>query len=697
MPVPGEVTYLFEYLEALTTIRVHEGWRNSAASGEAEALDYVAEVLEGFSYLESLGLELERQSFPVFAATELRESSLYLTVGGRETEVPADAARGHRHDIAQALRFDSDGALNDAQPDPVVVEGEAVLIDSAAEINQLGETELAGAVVFMDYEVVNPAARPPAEGAELLGRLIDGGAAGLVLVTGSSAGPEAQPGLLAGDGKVLEGVTATAVPPALHVRLEDCAPAGITTWDDLRQVETARLVWDADVFSPGTSGNLVARIPGADQSKAVILGAHIDSPNSPGALDNGANSAVLLEVARRLDEGAARPPIDVYLVWFGSEELGFYGSLHFVDTHQELLDRTVAALLLDAFTAPVPEGYLYLDGWSHSRFGDSRLTFPRYLEGLAAAEGITIDAVEDIQSISSDNSVFAAFVPQACLAFGGPTSGYAHAPYDTWEAAVAQADQIGRVADLALLTALQTGRDLPSLWVTPEPDRRALIVGSHTQVAQISGATLVDLARALAWDGFDVDTVSYGRPVTPADLEGVSLVVALPVIDYPARDDPPAGDEAWAAEEIDALVDYVEGGGLLVLTNSTGRLFFGRALEPNEDWDGANALAGPFGVTFTGAAWSAVAARREGEHPLTQGSAFLAMIPNNAVPFTMAEGLVLAVAGGQPAAGLLDYGNNGGEVLVLADVGMLNLATFVPPNMDNLAFLRDLAAYARDR
>jgi len=75
MPVPAEVAYLFEYLEALTTIRVHEGWRNSAASGEAEALDYVAEVLEGFSYLESLGLELERQSFPVFAATELRRAA----------------------------------------------------------------------------------------------------------------------------------------------------------------------------------------------------------------------------------------------------------------------------------------------------------------------------------------------------------------------------------------------------------------------------------------------------------------------------------------------------------------------------------------------------------------------------------------------------------------------------------------------
>jgi hypothetical protein len=36
-----------------------------------------------------------------------------------------------------------------------------------------------------------------------------------------------------------------------------------------------------------SQGNLVARIPGLDRSRAAILGAHIDSPNSPGALDDG--------------------------------------------------------------------------------------------------------------------------------------------------------------------------------------------------------------------------------------------------------------------------------------------------------------------------------------------------------------------------------------------------------------------------
>ena len=702
-PVMPEIPYdlisqesLLAYLEGLTSIQPYSGWRNSASSGEAEALDYVESKLNEFSNLQRLGMELERQSFPVFAATELRENRLYLTVGGREAEVAADAARGHRDDIVQALRFDSDGVLNDVEPDPVVVEGGVVVVRSESEIAQLTEADLQGAIVFVDYGVISPAPRPAEEGAAALARLVDGGAAGLVLVTDSSGGPEAQPGYRAGDGKVLENIVAAAAPPVLDVRLEDCAAAGITSWDDLAKIEAARLVWDADVSSPGASGNLVARIPGIDQSRAVILGAHIDSPNSPGALDNGANAAVLLEVARRLDEGGAQPPIDVYLVWFGSEELGIYGSLHFVDTHQELLDRAVGALLLDAFTAYIPEGHVALDGWSHSRFGDDRLTFARYLEGLAAAEGITVDEVSDIQSIASDNSVFSAFMPQAALAFGGPTSGYAHSPYDTWEAAAAQAEQIGRVAALALLATLETGRDLPDLQVTPEPDRRALIVSSHTQVAHLSGAILVDLARALAWEGFDVDTIPYGRAVTPEDLDGVGLVVALPVIDYLAQDDAPAGDEAWTAEEVDLLVDYVTGGGLLVLTDTAHRVMFGRVFEPNEDWDGANSLAEPFGVTFQGGDWQVSGAVVRGEHPLTQGSTTLHMLAGNGVPFTMADGVVLAEGAGQPAAGVVAYGGAGGEVLVLADVDMLGLARFVPPEEDNLGFLRNLAAYARD-
>jgi hypothetical protein len=695
LAVPDEVRPLFDYLAALTSIRPHQGWRNSATSGEAEALDFVAGVLDGFSYLQSLGLELERQSFPVLLSTELRDSRLYLTVDGREVEVAADAPRGHRHDVARAPRFDSDGVLNDSQPDPATAEGEVVLIRSQEEMAGAEDAGVRDAIVFLDYELVNPMSPSGSEGPELLSRLIDGGAAGLVLVTDSAAGPGAQPGYLAGDGKVLEYVTAEASPPVLNLRLEDCAAAGLEGWEDLGRVESARLVWDADVLSPGTSENLVARIPGADTSRAVILGAHIDSANSPGGIDNGLNSALLLDLARTLDQGRVQPPVDLYLVWFGSEEIGLYGSLYFVDTHQDLLDRTLGVIGLDAIVIETPEGFVLANGWSHSRFGDDRLTFARYLEQLAVGQGISVDEVADIQGLSSDNTFFSAFVPQAGLAFGGPTGGYGHTPYDTWEAAAAQADHIGQLAELVLMAATETGRELPDLRVTPEPERRALLVGSHTQVAQMSGAMLVELAYALAWAGFDVDTIPYGRPITPEDVEDASLVVVLPMIDYAEAADGPH-DDGWAPEEIEVLVDYVEEGGMLVLVNSARRVVFGQLHGPNEDWDGLNPLAERFGATYEAGTLSGAAAPVTIEHPLTQGSPILGMIVDNGVPITLTDGLVLAETRGRTAAGLIGYGGAGGEVLVLADLGMLQPVQFMPPQTDNLNFFRNLAAYARE-
>ena len=49
-------------------------------------------------------------------------------------------------------------------------------------------------------------------------------------------------------------------------------------------------------------------------------------------------------------------------------------------------------------------------------------------------------------------------------------------------------------------------------------------------------SSFADFGMALAWEGFDVDTVPYGQAVTAADLEDADLVIALPVHDYPSED-----------------------------------------------------------------------------------------------------------------------------------------------------------------
>ncbi|MBN1137564.1 MAG: M20/M25/M40 family metallo-hydrolase [Anaerolineae bacterium] len=692
---------LFAFLGELTSIQPYSGWRNSATEGEAEALETVANTLEELAYLQDLGLELERESFHVFLATELWDTRLYLTTQGQETEVPADAPRGHRHDVVQALRFDSDGELNDSERNPVIVEGGALLIRSASEIDALEESDVRGRIVFLDSAVINidPAYRQGGsqETAQIVAKLIEKDAAGLVLVTQFSNESKGSQGKFVGDGLALEGITTEAAIPTLYTRLEDLTPAGISSWEELSQVETARLLWDTDVFSPGTSGNLVARIPGADPTQAIILGAHLDSANSPGAIDNGISSVALLEVAHVLNEAQLQPAVDLYLVWFGSEEIGLYGSQYFVNTHQELLDRTLAAFVMDGIIVSTPGPILVLDGWSYSRFGDSRLAFPRYLEEKAEARDIPIDEVEDYQGIGSDNGVFHGFVPTAGFAFGSEMGDCAHSPYDTVAAIREQGGLLEDVTSLALIAALETGWDLPELRVTPAPDHRAVIVASHTEVVHMTPATLVDMSRALAWEGFDVDVIPYGQAITSADLAETELVVVLPVIDYPG----PGGDlelydEAWSDEEIEALVAYVAQGGRLVLTNSAHRIYlFGRAFDANEDAQDVNALSERLGVTFEESTLSSSTATKRLEHPLVEGLSHLAMIGHNGHPFSMLSGQVLADVGRKPAVGLVDYGEAGGQVLVLADVGILGFAGPEASEGGNFDFLRNLGRYAR--
>ncbi|NIV40640.1 MAG: M28 family peptidase [Anaerolineae bacterium] len=695
-------------MEDLTAIQPYSGWRNSATQGEAEALDYVTAALDGFGYLQDLGLELERQSFHVFLGTELWETRLHLTVGGQEVEVAADGLRGLRDDVAQALRFDSDGTLNDSTREPVVVEGPVVLIGSASEISSLGPTDLSGKVVFLDYAVVDRALLGKERAAGIASDLLANEPAGLVLVTRFSNRPGESHGSFVGDLSALTQVEETSAPPTLYVRMEDLAPAGITSWDDLARVEVARLTWDADVFSPGTSGNLVARIPGADSSRAVILGAHIDSPNSPGAMDDGSGSAVLLEVARVLDAAQVQPAADLYLVWFGSEELGLYGSYHFVSTHQELLDRTLAMLQIDCLTRPLDgiDAYLNLVTWSYGRLGDDRLTWPDYLAQTADRQGVGTYPV-NYYGVESDNTAFTGFdAPNANLILmdfpemdrlgGVHYAGHIHDPYDTVDLAREMGDALEEMARVALAAAIDTGQEVPDLRVVPRPDRRALFVASHTESVHMAPTTFTDLGMALAWEGFDVDLIPYDQMVTPADLEDAALVVALPVLDYPSPDgDPELYDETWSEQEIAALQAYVGGGGLLVVTNSAHRLKYNnRVLDLNEDWSDANLLAAHFGVAYDSEPLSSTQAQPQGEHPLVEGVTALELAEANGVPFSLTEGQVLAQVGREVAVGLVDYGEAGGQVLVLADVGMLGNAEGEPTN---LPFWLNLARFARRR
>ncbi len=703
---------LFTYLEDLEAIQPYSGWRSSATEGEAEALDYVAATLDRFTSLQEAGMSLEWQQFRVPSTTEMWETQVHLTLGGQEVEIPADGIRGHRDNMALALRSDSDGRLNDTERDPVVVEGPVVLIGSSTDLHRLTLDNVEGKIAFVDYDLLDQVSAGTREQAgSHASELLALRPAGLVLVTRFSNEPGESHGAFVGDASTTtwaEVEPGTPTPPTLYVRLEDLAPAGIESWQDLPLVETARLTWDADVLSPGHSGNLIAHIWGESTQAAVILGAHIDSPNSPGAMDDGSGSAILLEIARVLNETRLQPPVDLYLAWFGSEELGAYGSAHFIATHQELLDSTLGMLQIDCLTRPLDgiNAELTLETWSYGRQGERSTPWPDYLSGIAREWGVET-VPQNMYTFHSDNGGFAGFgVPNANMIYLGAAmkrfgavhyAAHIHDPYETVELAREVGDVLEDMARVALGAALETSADNAPERVAPEPDRRALFIASHTEAPMMTPIGLTDLGHTLALAGFDVDLIPYGQAVTAADLVDVDLVFVPAVVDFPSqRGDLTVYDEAWGTDEIQIIADYVARGGLLVLTNSAHRLkFSGFMVDANEDWRSLNAISERFGISYRfGTVYEKLFWTEKNSHPLVEGVSYLELLPGNAVPIRMDEGQVLAWAEGRVVMGLVDYGDAGGQVLALADAGLLGTDSGMRSSQ---RFLQNLAHYARSR
>ena len=86
-------------------------------------------------------------------------------------------------------------------------------------------------------------------------------------------------------------------------------------------------------FHAGTVENVMARLEGANNSKAVVLIGHYDSvPTSPGVSDNGAAVAAMLETLRALRAGE-RLKNDVIFLFTDGEEVGLMGARAFINEH----------------------------------------------------------------------------------------------------------------------------------------------------------------------------------------------------------------------------------------------------------------------------------------------------------------------------------------------------------------------------
>ncbi len=140
-------------------------------------------------------------------------------------------------------------------------------------------------------------------------------------------------------------------------------PVGILAREDGLRCE--RLAADGDVRltldlggrigKAFESRNVLAEIKGRDlPDEVVLVGAHLDSwETGTGALDNAANCAMVLDLARQMSSLGERPRRTVRFALFTGEEQGMFGSLGYARTHRADLDRHVAVAIYDAGTGRI--------------------------------------------------------------------------------------------------------------------------------------------------------------------------------------------------------------------------------------------------------------------------------------------------------------------------------------------------------
>jgi hypothetical protein len=108
-------------------------------------------------------------------------------------------------------------------------------------------------------------------------------------------------------------------------------------------------------LSQTRSANVVGEIPGTDlANEIVILGAHLDSWDpGVGALDNGAGVAIMMGVARLINELDVKPRRTIRVVLFANEEFGTSGSLAYMAANPTDISRHVLGLEADFGAGPV--------------------------------------------------------------------------------------------------------------------------------------------------------------------------------------------------------------------------------------------------------------------------------------------------------------------------------------------------------
>lgn len=104
-----------------------------------------------------------------------------------------------------------------------------------------------------------------------------------------------------------------------------------------------------------TARNVIGEIRGAGREDEIVLfGAHLDSFDlGTGALDNGSNVAMLIDVARQIRRLGLVPERTIRFALWNGEEQGLVGSWRYTAQHEEELDAHVVAASFDIGTGAI--------------------------------------------------------------------------------------------------------------------------------------------------------------------------------------------------------------------------------------------------------------------------------------------------------------------------------------------------------
>ncbi|MEO9894389.1 M20/M25/M40 family metallo-hydrolase [Aurantibacter sp.] len=153
---------------------------------------------------------------------------------------------------------------------------------------------------------------------------------------------------------------------------------------------------DSELYlKPENNVNIIGEITGTDsklKDEVVMIGAHFDSWHpASGATDNGAGTAVMMEVMRIIKATGVKPKRTIRIALWGGEEQGYVGSMAYAQEHYGKVKETTRKKEVEKISA-----YLNMDNGAGQMRGI-------YLQGNEAVKPIFEEMLAPYSHLDVDN------------------------------------------------------------------------------------------------------------------------------------------------------------------------------------------------------------------------------------------------------------------------------------------------------